>query len=162
MKKLKITKEFIKANADKKFKEVFPEICAVLEVGKWYKNEVALVCIEEVLKKNEVKGYGFSSRNQFWESTKWFDRGEWTEATNEEVFEVLKNEAVKRGFVDGVFYKDSTSKQSEFAVGEIKYRNGDLFFDNSSFTIFRYGKWAEIIPTITLQEAEAILNKKII
>jgi len=167
MKKIKITKEFIKANADKTLKEVFPEICApVLEVGKWYKSEVGLFCVTEI-REDYVYAYGF-------------DRGEWkesgtflitsakgdVEATGEEIFNSLKNEAIKRGYQEGVFITnriESCVLSNEYPKQKEWLLDCDFEFSHKGYLIMENnGKWATIIQTITKDEAEKLLNKKIV
>lgn len=93
-----------------------------------------------------------------------------TLATEEEVFQELKKEAVKRGFKEGVHfttYNNNNPKNSRKADGELvmgwRGRKYALHFKNSRGLIFADGKWGEIIPnTITKAEAEAQLGKTII
>jgi len=82
------------------------------------------------------------------------------------VFEALKNEAVKRGFKEGVYIKTTHGNIKKIS-GVLK--NGVLselvsFNDPDRFngSIFRNGNWAEIIPTIAKEEAEKQLGIKII
>ena len=94
------------------------------------------------------------------------------EANNEEVFEALKIEAVRRGFVKGVritpmFYngkdyypdKNIISRPLNFKLkGNVFVVDGGL----DEYRIFVNGKWANVISIITKSEAEKLLNKKII
>jgi len=93
-------------------------------------------------------------------------------ATEQEVFEALKNEAVKR-------YKVGDNLINMF--GFFKGSGNNMIFSGSDFCIDsdgsfcakstncywlrimdKKGKWAEIIPTLTKKEAEEKLNCKII
>ena len=92
------------------------------------------------------------------------------EATEQEVFEALKDEAVRRGFVEGVritpmFYngkdyypdKNIISSPLNFKLkGNVFVVDGGL----DEYRIFVNGKWATIISIITKSEAEKLLNKK--
>lgn len=90
------------------------------------------------------------------------------EATEQEVFESLKNEAVKRYLIPGkkenpLYWKNaitgftcSSSNQHQL----YSFKDNNLFLANGC--IFADGKWSQIIETITLSEAEQQLKKKII
>jgi len=91
---MKITKEFIKANADKTFKEVFSEVFKTeLIVGNWYWFKKTLFNYQL---GSDV--YGFNDNGSWCNVKSWSYPKEYgydKEATNEEVFEALKNEALK-------------------------------------------------------------------
>ena len=169
-----ITKDQLRQLTDPKVKEWFPEVFKVnLEVGKWYKRiwkdgdrDLFLISdfidnkffIGEFFRNNEriEEGVGYRFKNE--KDERYFQ----FEATNEEVFEALKIEAVRRGFVKGVFFRSAVSGDNyKFtniyfteATGMAWSENGGVIFDN--------GNWATIIQTITKSEAEKLLNKKII
>lgn len=150
-----LTKEQLKSLTDPQVKEWFPEVFkTVLEVGKWY------VC----------KGFGyiinwqgsFHNSYGFTKGGDWYGNG-WVEnskglreATEAEVFEALKNEAVKRGFVEGVYYKSLSNGEIVKCLGDYQ-----LCYDHERIC-FKDGVWAEIIPTKTKEEAEKELNCKIV
>jgi len=186
---MKITKQFIKANADKTLKEVFPEICVpVLEVGKWYKWSGIeyetpfniIICITEFT-SNSISRYGFV--NSRWNDDYRIYTGEkykeacdnFKPATESEVFEALKNEAVKRGYGELEIHFNSVSNIN--CVSDIK---GFDFWNKDSRTveeenrfnisvcknggvIYRNGKWATIIPIkeMTQSDIEKELGYKI-
>lgn len=170
--KFEITKEqiFTANNAGfLRIKEWFPEVFKNdLEVGKWYKNPQAgsIAFCEEILDKVSFLGFGFGNNCS---NNKWFNKSDveftsykWQEATPQEVETALKNEWIKRGGKNGVSII-STS-------GVIGLVNGGVWIFDKSFNklyyggyvIFDNGKWATIIETITIQEAEKLLNKKIV
>lgn len=115
--------------------------------------------------------YGFYSNGN------WFKEGNWEitefeiEATPEEVTEALINEAVKRYKVG-----DYISPLSNFyyCTNDLKIYNIEFEYCNSSKSlyfiskngfcigVFKNGVWAEIIPTITKEDAEKELGKKIV
>jgi hypothetical protein len=158
-----------------KLKEWFPDVFEVkLEVGKWYKSTYtdntdpvnkSIIFIDS-LYVNKVNGYGFDYKGI------WFDKKyncgtvgyHWSLATEQEVFEALKNEAVKRGFNSDIpIHIKSRNAYSYLA----KPSNSDFFFKNNclylwEIKIFNKGIWAEIIPTLTKKEAEEKLNCKIV
>jgi len=148
-----------------------------LEVGKWYKGNKdfnSLICIERIENKidyDEIHCYGF-----------WFDgwkkgyiantshQKSLIEATESEVFEALKDEAVKRGYKHGVYLKYPWYRNEE-GIFKIEMNEGDFshvtkltdggFLLKGTHVFFK-GKWAEIIPTITKVKAEKELGKKIV
>lgn len=63
-------------------------------------------------------------------------------ATEQEVFEALKNEAVRRGFVEGAMYKNTSGEVSDLSFGW----NG-LHSIKGDEMIFSKGTWATIIET---------------
>lgn len=96
------------------------------------------------------------------------------EATEQEVFEALKNEADNIGYINNLqsvrclhgFIEEKTqeyyNKKGKFYFE--KYAN-KLWIQYGSFLdicIFDNGTWATIIETITKEEAERLLNKKIV
>ena len=84
------------------------------------------------------------------------------EATEAEVFEALKNEAVKRGFVEGRWFGDVHINSFVNPVKNLLYHTDSEDLRCDKGCVFHKGKWAEIIPTITKEEAEKELGKKII
>jgi hypothetical protein len=147
-----------------KLKQWFPDVFEVkLEAGKWYwrdEDELAVY-------NNGKSTYGFLKG--FFICDMLFSFGIGRKATEQEVFKALKNEAVKRGFVEGVYIKKSGINKDfnhlnkpisgKFYLNKIDFT---LDSDNGFGYIFKNGKWAEIIPTITKKEAEDKLNCKIV
>jgi len=159
---MKLTKKFIKENAEMTLKEAFPEVFEiVLEVGKWYKYNNTLFNYQ-----NNGNIYGFlrgvwkNDNNWFWNSSIGVET-----ATPQEIQDALEKEAVRRGYEKGVFCKFGTIK-------DIRQLNSNSFeFIDSSIStclaneddiIFNKGVWVEIIQTITKKEAEERLGMKII
>lgn len=150
-------------------KDEFPEVFEVeLKVGEWYKNDIGSLINYQSIDYGYIVGYGFS-RFKEW-TNNYIMCGEYTEATQQEVEESLICEAIKRYKV-GDYIKDMDG----FYLGDC-----NMIFDNKSFVIdsdgsfcvkstnsywmplMKSGKWAEIIPTITKQEAEDKLGCKIV
>jgi len=176
--KYEITKEQIETlvdvskNAEIRLKEWFPEAFKTgLEVGKWYKTKFVFINITNIDAKGKVYGYGWDLCSEIWHGS---DNDDWgvdnaIEATESEVFEALKNEAVKRGyekentFVKSIIFDDRKVNLSGSGYDKTNFRlehNGQFIYNG--VTIFKKGKWAEIIETITKKEAEKLLNKIII
>lgn len=167
-----ITKEQIKSlysyagannqhNLEKWFPKAFEEEKKELVVGKWYVSSSFLINFQE-----ENKCYGFSLSSGSWlinlqHTIAQHEKCEYREATEQEVFDALKKEAVKRGFKEGVYFKDVHTK-SEFRLSNLHYENDSNDLRGNIGCVFHGGKWAEIIPTISLKEAEERLNCKII
>ena len=138
----------------------FPDVFKKeLEVGKWYnwKNDKALFNFQE-----NGNIYGFL--NGKWHITDhwtWNDFKNCIESTPQEIESALICEAKKRGFKDGGYYQWINCPLR-------KVYGSNFIFDKNilrinGFTIMDvYGKWAQIIETITIQEAEKLLNKKIV
>ena len=183
MKKFEITEEQIKELAERfgsdnqtklrseltnQLKEWFPKAFETkLEVGKWYtpKNEYESKCVWFVTKNEclENVGYGIDFLGNWSDN---FDVSGGINnirlATDQEVFESLKNEAIKRGLIDGAHYtwpNVDFKRQVKFPL--ILEENGILTDCNYNY-LFHKGKWAEIIKTYTKEEAEQLLNAKII
>lgn len=168
-----ITEEQIKSIAEgggkKKIKEMFPQFFGnKIEVGKWYKmKEVNNRCIFYVSRINDDKmfGYGLSY------SGYWFNHNEkenghignpncnnlYFLATNEEVEAALIAEAKKRGFVEGVKYKNT---EGELHVcGDLYFGGNGWIYSANQGMIFEDGKWAEIIKETPEDFLNEILNK---
>lgn len=169
--KYKITKETI---LKYKMKDEFPEMFEVkLEVGKIYSYNDCVLCFQG--KKNGLlTAYGFR-KDKYWMDLCTFGNSpeKWNEY-NPRVFETaLINEAKKRGFKEGVYFDNSTLKDNDFGKGNqikgnvwfSKSDGGTIWCDSNegyNRQLFRKGIWAEIIQTITKEEAEKKLNCKIV
>jgi hypothetical protein len=140
-------------------KDEFPDAFKKeLEVGKWYKhinNKITLV-----FKENNKTGYGFYSGLY---SNKWaiFDVENWIEATTQEIESALICECEKLGLVDGVHYLYPNKHFERVLKYPLRLFDGCIIDDKKN-VIFDNGNWAQIIETITTQEAEKLLNKKIV
>jgi len=183
MKNYEITEEQIKelAKGNAKVKNWFPEVFETkLEVGKWYKDNSNsgskyLVYVSEAIgKMNEnesILGYGFSD-NAYWavyDCNRKAGSNTIRLATDTEVLEALTNEAKKRGLVEGAYFIEPEnceiySDEIRKCVGEVKIWNNinTLCFSGSQSLIFKNGIWATVVKTYTKEEAEKVLNAKII
>lgn len=167
-----------------KLKEWFPEAFeTVLEVGKWYsyrayndfRNDgICFVTEKPVL--NKKLGFGINGRKEWKGEFIYLEGYVFREATESEVFEDLKNEAVKR-YKSGNFVNclrnGNLSLQCELILEKfsIYFQNNQLWVNyndkeskcpETMVCVFDGGKWAEIIPTITKEEAELLIGKKIV
>jgi len=162
---MKLTKKFIKENAEMTLKEAFPEVFeTVLEVGKWYRSGRCLVCINKIIDKDTIYGYGFDGDK--WYGT--YDTSPWgiventIPATPQEIQDALEKEAVRRGYKEYVMFKSAVSNYEAICDGKFTY-NQKLNELYTNYTcIFSNGKFSTIIQTITKQEAEERLGMKII
>lgn len=170
-KTMKITKEQVKEldKGNTTVRALFPDVFKTkLEAGKLYKKPKFgqfLVCFEGVYGNSfdTGKNYGFNSNGEFLECLGVQEDTEYTEATYEEVFEALKNEAVKRGFAKDVWFKVPNSETISKCCAEPvlnPWNNQILYYGD--YCIFKDGVWAEIIPTLTRKEAEEKLGVKIV
>ena len=178
MKKFEITQEQIielskvSLNAKEVFRNWFPEAFEKpLEVGKWYKLErfgELLVCITDI-ENNLAYGFDFYGR-YLNETTFGFDS--LVEATSQEVEASLIAEAKKRGFVKGIFINDLylgensviiSSNDFDYETIKAGKQVGEMALrDSNGNILFHNGQWATIFNTITKEEAEKLLNKKIV
>lgn len=174
MKKFEITEEQIKelAKGNKKVKKMFPDVFETkLEIGKWYRYNGWLICFtgikNDTYKVELLQGYGFDKEMRFRESGNFGSSPEyWVLATKKEVESAIKKEAERRGFKNGV-------RVDAKNIGNGYYRNSlmnsNCFnFDESlnqlclgNYSIFKDGKWAEVIKTkyLTKKQAEEELTK---
>lgn len=174
--KYETTKEFIldahkdacpelKAKIEKEFPDLFK---TKFNINSWYKtNSGAMVCYQ-----GGENSYGFTTFGE------WKDIGyhwtlpsnEWTPATDEEVFSMLKKEAEKRVLVDGVtLAKEGINNGLHLDLRPIK----GYYFDsienildsaNGEGWLMKDGKWATIVEQpkeMTLEEIEKQLGHKI-
>ncbi len=162
-----LTKDQLKSLTDPQVKQWFPEVFKpVLEVGKWYKSHIGTIAFYSG--KEEMCGFSYLGTWSNCVVTKYnFEsccEGVWNKATEEEVFEALKNEVIKRGLVDGVHYKHQGFDILRTIRGkEYRYHSDDNTLRINGFALFRNGSFeCEIIPTITKEEAEKQLGKKIV
>ena len=168
-----ITKETI---VKYKMKDEFPEVFEVkLEVGKWYKRPhgKALFFIVGDPKITPFEVYGFDMEGNWMnlEKARTFPDYE-IEATEQEVFEALKNEAVKRGFKEGVYITPMYSDGKDYFQDEniinkplnfhLKVSTLEVDGGDDRYRIFVNGKWATILKTKTKEEADKLLGVKII
>jgi len=140
-----------------------------LVVGNWIIKDNDSPWIVYIDKQNNV--YGIDTDGEWFSSSKpentiqiMLNNPKNRKATPQEVEAALICEAKKRGFVKNTSYTITNgdgvinSKDSErFCFDE--YGNKLLF---NNWSIFEQGIWATIIETITIQEAEKLLNKKIV
>ena len=170
-----ITKDQLRQLTDPKVKEWFPEVFSLSkDFTGWAKTNSRGNKKYLVFFKEGILQYGFDGNGT------WFDYGEYKakvsedlfKATNEEVFEALKIEAVRRGFVEGVritpmFYNGKDYYPDKNIISSpLNFKlKGNVFVVDGGvdeYRIFVNGKWATVISTITKSEAEKLLNKKII
>lgn len=144
-------------SAQKYIEKLFPETVEFnLKIGKWYKSTIS----ESIAMFNGInkESYGIHTSGKEWiQSHKWFfteneDLKKWREATDQEVLESLKNEAVKRGLVHNVWIKGMESKEPKLLQGQCFGISHDLKILSLYYDVFVNGKWAEIIPTINLNK----------
>lgn len=167
MKTFEITKEQIiklhKNEGSKYVKEWFPDAFKPeLEVEKWYKdirhNSKALFYLEKIInhETNGMKSYGFTINGDWTESCNRSNdvfQKFTEEATPQEVETALINEAKKRGFnVYGAYIESTQGICGNITGGRYVYSSNKLYY--SGFVIFDNGQWAEIIETITKEEAK--------
>lgn len=168
--KYEITKEQIKQLSsqdqivEEYLEEWFPEAFeSKFEIGKWYK-----ITTDENYFLNwqgEYKQcYGILAGR--WDNKYFFyeyHKKNSVPATESEVFEALKKEAVKRGFINGAKYLSPTDQYHGKCTDRFDFSFKLNVLYNNNFSVFTDGKWAEIIKekTLSKSEAEAKLNELI-
>lgn len=161
--KYEITEEQIKelAKGNAKVKKWFPEVFELKrEKGKWYKCVLERGSLFECLGNGRARG--------FFQGREWTD--DWAYpgsenlrlATDTEVLEALTNEAKKRGFKCAKFIKSAYNDKVYEVTGDRFYLDKDGDFVFGEIIIMKNGIWAKIIKTYTKEEAEKMLNAKII
>jgi hypothetical protein len=165
-----------KENIEKEFPKLFKG--DALEVGKWYKltkdyihlkkgSVFPFIKYQDSLEECAIVGHSIfdNSKTDFFAPFS----NTLTPATEKEVEEALIKEAKKRGFKDGVKYKNRLDSFGfindscwEFN-GKSNYLGQRGNKVNRLHFIFDEGKWAEIIKeTITKEQAEKELGKTIL
>lgn len=160
-------------------KEEFPKLFETkLVVGKWY----WVYFLNSVLLAPYLGKYGYRVTYGFNAVSDWCNNSislhkdyKYTPATDKEIERVFIKEVKKRGFKEGVKFINLDSgvvqtikKSPYFDGGNIHvsspkeewstvYKGG-----SSNPVIFKNGKWATIISTITKEQAEKELGKTII
>ena len=155
-----------------------PEIKPSLEVGKWYKNDKYpnLVYLEKHTKERDLTnefgtfaiGYGFT----FNDSPEWYSQlifantRNFTLATPQEVETALINEAKRRGFTFGKYFKELQDEENGSLFDKsgkcgkwFEFKNNKLFvIGHGRWKIFDNGTWATIINEPTQKE---LLQKQV-
>lgn len=113
------------------------------------------------------QNYGFISNGEFSGSSKnqlEYVQGRCEQATQEEVFEALKNEAVKRGLKQGIMIKSFKEYHGLSTLSEkgFEFNFSKNIMHLGGCEIFKDGLWQTPLETISKEEAEKQLNKKII
>ena len=171
MEKFEITKEQILEIEDcgnyivtEKLKSMFLDAFKKeLEVSTWYKSSNFLIMYKGNNKCISIhKATGDYKDNDI--HTEWMHTDcNYAEATEQEIKTALINEAKKRGFVMGCTWDNGifTAVEGYSFYYNFKYNNLTL----QGASVFKNGIWKiadEIVETITKEDAEKLLNKKII
>jgi hypothetical protein len=160
-----------KENIEKEFPKLFKK--DALEVGDWVKTvNGAIFCPQKKKVKfnttNMFYGYGFGPLKKVWDENYYANEGLCTLATDKEVEEALIKEA------NNIGYKNVKINNLE-SIGNVLLNHhscisSDCYYYNVSENalwfmgrlIFWNGKWAEIVETITKEQAEKELGKTIL
>lgn len=161
------------AEMQKQLDELKKQVKPTFEVGKWYvsvSNNERKICITEYLGKEQAHGYGFDYCGDWFNNLKntWYI-SDMQPATDKEVEEALIKEAIKRGFKEGATFRCLEKgvvrpykqyDKDKWGTGKkltLRYfsKENHLFCDDGLYnvglsvcsnpSIFRDGKWAEII-----------------
>ena len=166
-----ITKETI---VKYKMKDEFPEVFKKEEQNGWYKDNTEPKWLGFF--ENDCLIYGFDTEGDYFIHKKPrldTDKTNDLQATEQEVFEALKNEAVKRGFKEGVYITPMYSDGKDYFPDEniinkpLNFKlKGNVFVVDGGldeYRIFVNGKWAEKIELkkLTKEQIERELGYKI-
>ena len=163
MKKVEVSVDFIKeahqsacANWKQRIEKELPDLFNLETLNnKWYIMSIGKVDYLVLSNGIKLEGKAWIVNGEYTSDTGAFDFVK-REATEEEVKTALVNEAVKRGFVDGVKYKSlkvenyTCNENTELDCTEFHLNDNCLcsgygvFFDN--------GKWATLITEPTEKE----------
>jgi hypothetical protein len=164
-------------------KKEFPQLFEnELEVGKWYfvKHETSNDALIFLQSKDVTSTYGFNHVLEYTNTySNYLLHGKYKKdiirkATEQEVFEALKNEAIKRGFKEGAYIhrpfwndlKDCIIDKDNFPEDmDYFYDFRQDYFEVKGFVVYSKGQWAEILPQpkqLTISEIEKILGYKIL
>ena len=165
-----ITKETI---IKYKMKDEFPEVFKKEEQNGWYKDNTEPKWLGFF--ENDCLIYGFDTEGDYFNEIHKKGATDSTndiKATEQEVFEALKNEAVNRGFKEGVYITPMYSDGKDYFPDEniinkplnfhLKVSTLEVDGGDDRYRIFVNGKWATILETKTKEEAEKLLNCKIV
>jgi len=149
--------------------EIFKEDKKELVVGKWYKSTFNALVFND---NGKLLGFVNSAWKDFIINTSELSKKalkHYSEATPQEIQQALENEARKRGFKEGVKFKNVCGTDSKictligekFIIGFLGRNN--LHEKNSEGIIFENGIWAEIIQPkpMTQQQIEKELGYEI-
>ena len=152
-----------------RLKKWFPEAFKVeLEVGKVYKFKEKNRFMFKFAGKYSIRensgSYGFNMAGKWFENLGVSQDDVYQEATTEEWESALIKEAKKRGYKNGNYKCLDLPNCTEEVVNDFFYENKDLWHGVSGRgnLIFDNGVWAEIIKTISKEDAEKQLGCKII
>ena len=156
-----------------KIKDWFPEAFEKkLEVGKVYKWNKALIKVCEP-DGDKVKSYGFNKIGEWYDDRKisshyGYMDDNFKEATEEEWLEALKEEAKRRGFIEGIKFNCPYSEKVETLGNTLDYeftghdseKFGKCLRDNMGYVIFYNGIWSEIVKEEipTQEEIDRVLD----
>lgn len=170
MKKFEITKEqiielSIQNNIEIKLKNWFPDAFKTNFTG-WAKDVHEINEDWIAYYENDILKYGINANGDWFESksNSYYNECESNrEATEEEVKTALINEAKKRGFVTWCTWNSSVFTAFTGYSFYYNFKHNSLTLQGA--TIFKNGIWKivdDIVETITKEDAEKLLNKKII
>jgi|SRR5690606_31359155 len=149
------------------------------KIGAWYKADYYRT--EYIAKVLEVSYDEFGkgtiqmvvncirSTSEYENSVSWINTNlskSLTPMSKEEILKALKKVAIKRGFEKGVVYSDKSlgynNHRNLIEGNNFEYisHSDTLLIDN--WAIYENGAWAEILKTITKEEAEKLIGRVII
>ena len=143
-----------------------------LKVGEWYKYNNCILNYRGVKDCGIIQAYGFVGGDWVYVDNFGNSPEQWIKATEQEVGQVLTDEAKKRGFKQGVKFKCLITNEIGEMIEDYILMNGNFGRDNSlesafkndiiNGVLFKDGVWAEIIDDKSkLKEEIKELRKKL-
>ena len=148
-----------KTNIEKEFPKLFKEDALV--VGDWVCTSQGSIFRIEKIKGNRLTGYGIGYISEKWDAEYYATKSYCRLATDKEVEQALIKEANKRGFKNGLCYLGTTGRKSKLVFNSLEWYD-DMLCDGYGTVVFKEGKWATIVETITKEQAEKELGKTIL
>ena len=142
-----------------------------LKVGEWYKYNNCILNYRGVKDWGIIQAYGFVGGDWVYVDNFGNSPEQWIKATEQEVGQVLTDEAKKRGFKQGVKFKCLITNEIGEMMEDYLLMNGCFGRGNSlesafkndfiNGVLFKDGVWAEIIDDKTelKQEIKELRNK---
>ena len=154
-----LSKEFIVKNGDKTFKEVFPDFFNPFTGWAETSSEGNRKYL--MFFKNGLIQYGFNGAGKWCENElkKYeFDHATESRASFKKVRQALIEEAKARGLYEAKYFKDVNNNRATYGEAIFRKTCEENSIWNIYGNIYSDGKWAELVDTMTIEEAQDKFN----